>query len=101
MYKIAIRILKKAQQKYWGTEGAGLLFVCQEDNTCLLLKRSHSVQEPGTWGIAGGAIEISNDEDNSGPESSMDGAKREAIEELGSLPKNHIYLKIITRALSV
>lgn len=64
---------------FWGKQGAGVLLVCLEDNTALLLQRSERVEEPGTWGIAGGAI--ASDED------SQAGAIREATEELGSLPK--------------
>lgn len=64
---------------FWGKQAAGVLIVCQEDKTMLLLKRSSNVEEPGTWGTAGGAI---GQEENP-----QDGANREAKEELGSLPK--------------
>jgi uncharacterized protein len=60
-------------------QGAGILFVCMDDNTVLLAKRSQSVSEPGTWGVPGGTLEPG--------ENTVQAAKREAIEELGSLPK--------------
>ncbi len=68
-----------AQHNYWGSKAAGLFIICKEDGTGLLLKRSAGVQNPGTWGIAGGALE--HGEDNS-----LEGAKREALEELSALP---------------
>lgn len=46
----------KISSTYYGKAGAGILIVCKEDNTCLLLKRSSSVEQPGTWGISGGAV---------------------------------------------
>lgn len=73
--------------KYWGKQGSGILIVCLEDKTALLLKRSDNVEQPGTWGIAGGAIAPDEDTDR--------GAKREAQEELGSLPKLDDLLDVV------
>ena len=64
---------------FWGKQAAGVLLVCQEDQTIFLLKRSSQVEEPGTWGTAGGAIGINEDP--------QEGANREAKEELGILPQ--------------
>ena len=64
--------------RYWGKQAAGILILCLQDATALLLLRSENVQHPGTWGIAGGAV--------SEEEETQDGALREAEEELGSLP---------------
>jgi 8-oxo-dGTP pyrophosphatase MutT (NUDIX family) len=60
-------------------QGAGILFVCLDDNTVLLARRSQSVSEPGTWGVPGGSLEPG--------ENTVQAAKRETIEEFGSLPK--------------
>lgn len=56
--KIAKRsnFLNKIASIYYGKAGAGILLVCKDDETCLLLKRSRYVEQPGTWGISGGAI---------------------------------------------
>lgn len=60
---------------------AGMLFVCPEDNTILLLKRSEDSSSPGTWSLPGGRAD---DQDSS----VLETAKREAEEELNCLPKN-------------
>lgn len=85
--------LSKFASTYWGKKASGILFVCSEDNTVLLLKRSNLVHNGGTWGIPGGAIaelgedyySESNEED---PEDDLfvSSAKTETFEELGSLP---------------
>ena len=65
----------------WGRFGAaGVLFVVREPNgpVVMLQKRSPFAHEGGTWSIAGGAL----DED----ESPLDGALREAAEEVGAVP---------------
>lgn len=61
---------------FWGDAGAGILMFSRSTNKFLVLKRAGWVKEPGTWGIAGGAI----DSEEETPE---DGARREAREELG------------------
>lgn len=59
--------------------GAGILFVCLDDNSLFLLLRSPYVSEPGRWGVPGGTLE--------GQETPSQAAKRETKEEVGSLPK--------------
>ncbi len=61
-------------------DGAGVLFVCRDDNTALFLKRSQKYDEPGVWGLPGGGGEAG--------ETPGETAKREVIEELGSFPVN-------------
>jgi 8-oxo-dGTP diphosphatase len=67
---------------HWGAEGgAGLLLRYQPregEATYLLQQRSRWVDEPGTWGIPGGAIKTG--------ESPEAAAPREAEEEVGQLP---------------
>lgn len=59
--------------------GAGIVFICSDTNSILLLQRSEAVTEPGTWGVPGGSAE--------GMEKPIETAVREAREELGSLPQ--------------
>jgi len=40
----------------WGTAGSGVMYLCPEDNSVLLLKRSLDVMDGGLWGIPGGAV---------------------------------------------
>ncbi len=47
---------EESGETFWGTAGAGILFV-SEDGRILLLKRSSMVDEPGTWGVPGGALQ--------------------------------------------
>lgn len=42
---------------YWGSAGAGVLFFCSSTKKFLLSLRSGNVEQPGTWGIFGGAID--------------------------------------------
>jgi len=90
--------LKLAKQ-YWGKKASGLLFVCTEDQTVLLLKRSYEVEQPGTWGIAGGAIgegfyETTDFEQDPPNKVFLESAQREAAEELGTLPNTKSLLGI-------
>jgi 8-oxo-dGTP diphosphatase len=65
----------------WGQFGAaGALFVVREPGGpfVMLQKRSTFAHEGGTWSIAGGALDEF--------ESPLDGALREATEEVGSVP---------------
>ena len=97
--KIDIGILKLAKDiskfaaTYYGKGGAGLLLVCKEDGTALLLKRSRSVEQPFTWGIPGGALsrgegwhgsEDSEIGENISDDEFQETAFREAEEELFS-----------------
>lgn len=70
--------LSNRTQDFFGSAGAGLFIICQEDNSAFLLKRSSLVNEPGTWGLPGGKIEPGEDE--------YSAAIRESLEELGGLP---------------
>ena len=78
------------QQKYHGSAGAGLLFICLEDKTVLFAKRAkEDVMEPGTWGIPGGK---KNKNDNS----SLYTAIRETLEEFTTIPEiNDIVKKVV------
>jgi len=67
----------------WGRFGAaGVLFVTRSggEPTVMLQLRSGFAHEGGTWSCAGGAL----DED----EAAVDGALREAEEEIGRVPDN-------------
>lgn len=66
--------------EYWGTKGAGVLVICSSTNRILMQKRGQYVQEGGTWGVIGGAIEGIKDEEAIIP---MEGAKKELREETG------------------
>ena len=58
--------------------GAGILFVCPEDGTVLVMLRSEAVRKPLQWDIPGGGVEDG--------ETPWDAAARETMEELGCLP---------------
>ena len=65
----------------WGRYGAaGALFVVREaaGPFVMLQKRSGFAHEGGTWSVAGGALDLG--------ESPLDGAVREAAEEVGEVP---------------
>lgn len=85
-------MVESIMENYWGRAGAGILFICNEDRTILLSLRSMDVNEPGTWGIPGGAIKV----EGTSVEDNFVGAKREVVEEFGSLPSN---MKVIGRSL--
>jgi len=77
---------------FWGTAGAGILFVCEEDQTYFLMHRSRSVEQPRTWGIPGGSVKGEGFYDSGmSAERPTDatfwkGAKKETKEECGDLP---------------
>lgn len=73
--------LYRNPEGFWGDAGAGILMFARSTGKFLVLKRSSFVKEPGTWGIAGGALEV--DEDGELTETPEEGARREAREELG------------------
>jgi 8-oxo-dGTP pyrophosphatase MutT (NUDIX family) len=58
---------------FWGKAAAGGLFLARDTGRFLVGKRSKEVNEPGTWGTFGGAIDEGED-----PKSA---AKREMVEE--------------------
>lgn len=75
----------------WGLAGAGTLYYCPQDNTVLLLERSSRVEDPGMWGIPGGAVqegyyEEGQDSPEYPEEVLRDVAFGETEEELGHLP---------------
>jgi len=61
--------------EFWGEQGAGAYLVAEDTGRVLLTLRSGLVNEPGTWGIPGGAIDPG--------ESPSAAARREVQEELG------------------
>lgn len=70
-------------------KGAGILFLTK-DGKVLLLKRSPASDMPGTWCTPGGRVEEG--------ETAMEAARREAIEEIGSHPRDTLTLH--TRRIS-
>lgn len=68
---------------FWGKRGAGALLLAKDTGKILVLHRSRRVLEPGTWGIAGGAIDSREN-----PETA---ARREIREELGYSGKVKMY----------
>lgn len=66
----------------WGSQGSGILFRCR--NKILLLERAGWVEEPGTWGIPGGAVPVSKD---GTPMDVKQSAIKETTEEIGPMPK--------------
>ena len=93
-------------QKYWGRAGAGILFVCKEDKTVLLLHRANWVAQGGTWGIPGGSVTedqwftlpIENPLSDNDP-SFLSGAHREVWEECGKIPPNFSAKNIYSETL--
>lgn len=86
---------------YWGSAGAGILFVCEDE--VLLALRSDEVKQPGTWGIPGGSV---SEDVHWSPKEQADkkpslfnfwkGAKKEAEEELGSVPRRIKFFDTVT-----
>jgi 8-oxo-dGTP pyrophosphatase MutT (NUDIX family) len=95
LIKLSNLYFKLASDKGYTDTGAGILFVCQEDKTILLELRSKKVTEPNVWCVPGGGVRR-QDEDNP-DETDLEGAKREAEEELGCLPNNY---KLVTKTVS-
>jgi len=60
---------------FWGSAGAGCIIMAADTKRILLPKRSEWVQEPGTWGTWGGAIDSGEDP--------QEAALREVEEEAG------------------
>ncbi|KAG2430314.1 hypothetical protein HYH02_013791 [Chlamydomonas schloesseri] len=70
--------------------GAGLLICCE--GSCLLLRRSESSGNPGSWGLPGGNADEADRGDLLGT------AMREAREEVGQLPEGlHVLGQVLTR----
>lgn len=70
----------------WGRQGSGLILTT--GSSILLLHRSDQVEEPGTWGLPGGAVPV--DTETGQPDDLLLSALREAEEELGSIPPHQI-----------
>jgi 8-oxo-dGTP pyrophosphatase MutT (NUDIX family) len=60
---------------YWGAQGAGSIFLARDTGRLLIAHRSRAVEQPGTFGTWGGAIDRGEK-----PEAA---ARREAMEEAG------------------
>ena len=63
------------QTGFWGKKGAGCIFFAKETGRFLIAHRSDNVEQPGTWGCWGGAIDSGEDP--------QEAVKREAYEEAG------------------
>jgi len=92
MVRIASRLKRKSSR--WGLAGSGVLYYCPYDKTVLLLKRSDQVEDPGIWGIAGGAVKGTEDfydDDIEAPDFSEEdlrsSAYTEVDEEMGHVPE--------------
>jgi 8-oxo-dGTP pyrophosphatase MutT (NUDIX family) len=66
---------KLATTGYFGARGAGCLFLAQDSKRLLLAHRSQEVEQPGTYGTWGGAIDQGEDP--------LAAVKREIHEETG------------------
>lgn len=64
-----------ARTGFWGAQGAGLVFFAEDTKRFLIAHRSDGVEQPGTWGTWGGAIDRGD--------SPAAAASREAHEECG------------------
>ena len=60
---------------FWGAQGAGCLFFARSTRRFLVAHRSRAVEQPGTWGTWGGAVDRGEDP--------VAAVKREAHEEAG------------------
>ncbi len=83
----AARDMGYSKDGTWGNQGAGVLIVSSDHTKVLLLRRSGYVDDPGLWGIAGGASQ----ETQKGCEPALVTAISEANEEMGSLPNGKLY----------
>ena len=63
------------QTGFWGRQAAGCVFVAKDTGRFCIAHRSAAVQEPGTWGTIGGAIDESEDP--------AEAVRREVAEETG------------------
>jgi 8-oxo-dGTP pyrophosphatase MutT (NUDIX family) len=61
---------------FWGRAGAGAIMVAADSRRILLPHRSMRVEQPGTWGVWGGAMD--------GDENPAEAARREVEEEAGA-----------------
>ena len=49
------------QTGFWGKQGAGCLFLAKDTGRICIAHRSQAVEQPGTWGTWGGAIDSGED----------------------------------------
>lgn len=70
----------------WGSSASGLLVT--DGDRVLLLKRSPHVQDPGLWGIPGGAVPV--DYDTGKRKDAKKSALDEAREEMGGIPSGSV-----------
>lgn len=68
---------------FWGKQGAGCIFLAKDTKRILLPLRSRMVEQPGTWGVWGGAIDPG--------ENPKDAVRREAMEEVGYRGSIHLF----------
>ena len=66
---------------FWGSVGAGILPICRSTGRLLIAHRSRYVQEPNTWGIWGGKLDLEEDEETL--DDIETAAEREFYEEAG------------------
>lgn len=71
---------------FWGRAGAGCIFIAKDTGRILLNHRSRYVEQPGTWGVWGGAIDSR--------ETPIQAVKREAQEESGYIPDDSSIIPI-------
>jgi 8-oxo-dGTP pyrophosphatase MutT (NUDIX family) len=71
---------KHGVEGFWGDRGAGILLFAADTQRFLVLQRSRRIQQGGTWGIPGGALDYKE-------EGTLEGAKRELSEEVGMEPE--------------
>jgi len=74
-YKLFFCEAKEDNIEFYGNKGAGALIIAADTGKLLLLLRSNTVNEPGTWNLAGGKI---NKDENS-----KETVEREIFEETG------------------
>ena len=77
----------------WGSSASGLLVT--DGDRVLLLKRSPYVQDPGLWGIPGGAVPV--DYDTGKRKDAKRSALDEAREEMGGIPSGSVVGKHVFR----
>ena len=53
-------LLENEPNQFWGSIGAGVLPICRSTGRALIAYRSAYVQEPNTWGVWGGKLDIEN-----------------------------------------
>lgn len=84
LYDLAENYLKVSSKNYT-LSAAGMLFLCLEDKTIFLSKRSKHQNKSLTWGTVGGKLE--------NKESPKEAAEREVLEELTIIPSDKKLIK--------